>query len=530
MHTDIELELKSSLKDMDRKLQDDMKEAFDHVNAAATHVPPRPVDQHELTYPFNVSFSSFMEGKGGPRRSEKSCEQLQQDYKDLAQKIWFGSEKIDVMMNTFFADWNVGAQAYKNLKILHRTQKLAVRTSDLLNTVMAAKECAWAKDTKNAKKSRAFQQLEYVMNKANPGLQEAHTQLTVNMFLANKSAEEQAKALEAFIAASLGPFGSASVSSLHVNTAHLAEDLGKEKVEEVLQKKIETAKFDQHLGSNLENEENEEEDLPASKPKTFYWKAVAWDMECLKDVRVKLEMEGGSSNSAFEWCLKAQSNNDECSKKQFYVNDKECWCIKQGKTCSIRENNIRADQGLLSVRNTLYERTEPPAWETQSMLEVSSNTPPLELMIPEGVATNSTSGLEMQSALAEIQRSLDGGCDGPLAFLCLIGGVLMLVVLALWIIALIITCGVILLAIVVWLIGLLKCILQFLFKWLTYLATYMAGVGTKPTFNWGTCLEPWWLVKGQDAPGNLMLGCLCVLALPGMANSGLMMYGLHPCR
>jgi hypothetical protein len=86
MHTNIEQELKSSLKDMEKRLQEDMKEAFDHVNAAATHVPPRPVDHHELTYPFNVSFSSFMEGKGGPYRSEKSCEQLQQDYKYLAQK------------------------------------------------------------------------------------------------------------------------------------------------------------------------------------------------------------------------------------------------------------------------------------------------------------------------------------------------------------------------------------------------------------------------------------------------------------
>jgi len=539
MHTNIELELQSSLKDMERRLQEDMKKAFDHVNAAATHVPPRPVDQHELTYPFNVSLSSFMEGKGGQYRSGKSCSELQQDYEKLSQKMWFGSEKIDAMMNTFYPDVRILANGYKHVKILHRTSKLAVRTSDLLDTVVDAKEqeCPWAKDTEMLKKSKAYQQLTYVMNKANPGLQEAQHDLRGRFSQAKGDGTKQAEAFESFISALTSSFGPASASSLKVNTAHLNEDFGVEKVTEVLNKeKTETATLSEQLASNLDGTDQTEQDegLPTSVPKTSYWKAVAWGMKCEKDDRVlKLNMEG-SSSSAFERCLKAQSNNGECSKKQFYVNDNECWCIKQGKTCSIREDNIRA--GSLLNGHTLYEWTEPPAWEAQSMVQVSSNTPeawqvPGELMIPEGGATNSTTALAMQSALAEMQRrSLrDDLCDGPLVFLCIIGAILSLIVVALWILALLLTCGVILVAIFVWLIGLIKCIFQFLYLWLKYLATSLVGGGVKPTFNWGECLGPWWLVGGQEDT-NLMTGCLCVLMAPGMANSGWAFYGLHPCR
>mmetsp|Transcript_26468 Transcript_26468/g.50742 ORF Transcript_26468/g.50742 Transcript_26468/m.50742 type:complete len:594 (+) Transcript_26468:2-1783(+) len=544
MHTNIELQPKSSLKDMEKKMQEmqeDMKEAFDHVNAAATHVPPRPVDQHELTYPFNVSFSSFMEGTGGPYRSEESCEQLQQEFKHLAHKIWFGREKIDSLMNTFFPDWYPDAAFLaKNVKLLHRTQKLAARSANLLKTMMDAKECKWAKETENVKKSRAGQQLAYVMNKANPGLQKAQEQLRVEMFLAEGDAKKQAEAFQSFISASMGSFGSASVSSLHVKTANLNEDLGTDKVEEALQKEQQEAK---KLASDNEDEENEETVQKNVLPKV-YWKPVAWGMKCLKDDRVlQLNLENIEGDSVVKRCLKAQELNEKCSKSQFYVNDKEdCWCTTQGNTCSIREANIRASKDP-SNGHTLYERTERQTWETQSLVEVSSNTPPvatlpeawqvpMEPMIPEGEATDSTSGLAMQSALAEMQRRslLKDGCEGPAAILCFIAAVVMLAILILWLILLIFTCGVILLAIVVWLIGLIKCILQFLFEWLGYLASSIVGGGDKPTFDWDACLQPWWLVRGQDQTGNLMIGCLCVLALPGMASSDAVMFGLHPCR
>lgn len=180
--------------------------------------------------------------------------------------------------------------------------------------------------------------------------------------------------------------------------------------------------------------------------------------------------------------------------------------------------------------NTPPLATLPEAWHVPREPVIPTFSLPMESMIPEGEATNSTSGFAVQSALAEMQRqSLTDSCEGPIAILCVIGAFLMIIVLVLWLIALIITCGAILLAIVVWLIGLIKCIFHFLFLWLKYLATSMVGVGVKPTFDWGACLQPWWLVKGQDDTGNLMMGCLCVLAAPGMASSGLLLWGLHPC-